>query len=74
MTGCSLAAFLVRAPGTFCFSSFDEKLEGYVLLSAGDEEAVLVRRDLQEKLGAEPKRSIWRPFLDRGKAPSPWVI
>merc|ERR1711908_31754 len=33
MTGCSLGAFLSRAPG-------------YALLSVGDEEAVLVRRDL----------------------------
>lgn len=38
MTGCSLGAFLSRAPG-------------YALLSVGDEEAVLVRRDLLPALG-----------------------
>lgn len=38
ITGCSLTAFLRRAPG-------------YALVAAGDEEALLVRRDLQPFLG-----------------------
>eukprot|EP00931_Biecheleriopsis_adriatica_P074539 TRINITY_DN48578_c0_g1_i1.p1 TRINITY_DN48578_c0_g1~~TRINITY_DN48578_c0_g1_i1.p1 ORF type:complete len:586 (-),score=119.06 TRINITY_DN48578_c0_g1_i1:28-1785(-) len=41
MTGCSLTAFLSRAPG-------------YALLAAGDEEALLVRMDLQPLLGLGP--------------------
>ncbi|CAE7448536.1 pol [Symbiodinium natans] len=41
MTGCSLSAFLVHAPG-------------YSLLAAGDEEAVLLRDDLQPLVGRQP--------------------
>jgi len=42
MTGCSLSAFLALAPG-------------YTLLAAGDEEAVLLRNDLQPIVGRPPE-------------------
>lgn len=45
LAGCSLTAFLTRAPG-------------YALVAASDEEALLVRRDLQPALGVGPPPSV----------------
>ncbi|CAJ1459560.1 unnamed protein product [Effrenium voratum] len=58
MTGCSLSAFLRKAPG-------------YALVAAGDEEAVLVQRQLQPLLGVEPSaRAAWL----RGSFCNPWRL
>ncbi|CAK9118277.1 unnamed protein product, partial [Durusdinium trenchii] len=58
MTGCSLSAFLLRA-------------EGYALFAAGDEEAVLVREDLQALLGPTPDPlDAWL----RGSFCNPWRL
>lgn len=58
MTGCSLAAFLARAPG-------------YSLLAAGDEEAVLLRKDLVKHVGEPPSAlDAWI----RGSFCNPWRL
>mmetsp|Transcript_81362 Transcript_81362/g.226586 ORF Transcript_81362/g.226586 Transcript_81362/m.226586 type:complete len:610 (+) Transcript_81362:57-1886(+) len=50
LPGCSLAAFLARAPG-------------YELAAVGDEEALLVRTDLQLALGVGPPPDVWAAYL-----------
>eukprot|EP00928_Gymnodinium_smaydae_P029920 TRINITY_DN22393_c0_g3_i1.p1 TRINITY_DN22393_c0_g3~~TRINITY_DN22393_c0_g3_i1.p1 ORF type:complete len:560 (-),score=110.23 TRINITY_DN22393_c0_g3_i1:97-1728(-) len=50
LPGCSLSAFLKRAPD-------------YALVVAGDEEALLVRRDLHAKLGIGPPPSAWSSWV-----------
>lgn len=59
MTGCSLAAFLVRAPG-------------YVLFAAGDEEAVLLRKDLVKHVGRPPPAAL--DAWIRGSFCNPWRL
>eukprot|EP00439_Symbiodinium_sp_Y106_P060418 s2668_g8.t3 len=53
MTGCSLSAFLALAPG-------------YTLLAAGDEEAVLLRNDLQPIVGRPPEAFVRRSAGEMG--------
>eukprot|EP00927_Polykrikos_kofoidii_P021533 TRINITY_DN20338_c0_g1_i2.p1 TRINITY_DN20338_c0_g1~~TRINITY_DN20338_c0_g1_i2.p1 ORF type:complete len:636 (-),score=92.66 TRINITY_DN20338_c0_g1_i2:235-2142(-) len=50
LTGCSLSAFLSRTPD-------------YDLAAVGDEEALLVRRDLQPALGLGPPPDVERAFM-----------